>query len=100
MKRIVLVGLVWLASALPILAQPTVTKSASVTATATIQAIDTTARQITLRNERGEEDTYTVSPSVQRFNELKVGQRVKLTYVRVDRASAPKAGREVESYQL
>jgi Cu/Ag efflux protein CusF len=80
MKRIVLVGLVWLASALPVFAQQTVTKSASVTATATIQAIDTTGRLVTLRNEKGEEDTYTVGPSVQRFNELKVGQKVKLTY--------------------
>ena len=56
------------------------TKSQSVTATATIQAIDATARTVTLRDEKGVEDTYTVSPDVQRFDELKVGDTVKMTY--------------------
>jgi hypothetical protein len=62
-------------------AQPApVTKSSSVTATATIQAIDSTARAITLRDEKGQEDTYSVGPEVKRFNELKVGDKVKMTY--------------------
>jgi len=50
------------------------------TATATIQAIDQTSRTITLRNDKSEEDTYSVSPAVARFNELKVGQKVRMTY--------------------
>jgi Cu/Ag efflux protein CusF len=47
---------------------------------ATIQAIDTTARTVTLRDEMGNEDVYTVSKDMQRFNELKVGQKVGITY--------------------
>jgi Cu/Ag efflux protein CusF len=50
------------------------------TATATIQAIDSTSRAITLRDEKGQEDTYTVGPEVKRFDELKVGDTVKMTY--------------------
>ena len=61
-------------------AQAPVTKSASVSATATIQAIDSTARTITLRDEKGQEDTYSVGPEVTRFDELKVGDAVTMTY--------------------
>lgn len=62
-------------------AQPTtVAKGQSVSATATIQAIDTTARTITLRDEKGQEDTYAVGPGIKRFDELKVGDTVKMTY--------------------
>ena len=61
-------------------AQAPVTKSTSVTATATIQAIDTTKRIVTLRDEKGQEDAYSVGPEVKRFDELKVGDKVKMTY--------------------
>jgi Cu/Ag efflux protein CusF len=61
-------------------AQPTVSKSNSVTATATIQAIDITSRMLTLRLENGQEDTFSVGPEVRRFNELKVGDTIKVTY--------------------
>src|SRR5262245_54312017 len=61
-------------------AQPSVTKSNSVTATATIQAIDSTTRRITLRTDKGEEDSFVVGPAVARFNELKVGDKIKMTY--------------------
>jgi hypothetical protein len=57
-----------------------ITKSKSISATATIQAIDTTKRTITLRDETGAEDTYVASPEVKRFDELKVGDKVKMTY--------------------
>jgi hypothetical protein len=62
------------------MAQAPVTKSASITSTATIQAIDSTSRTITLRDEKGQEDTFSVGPEVQRFDELKVGDTVKITY--------------------
>jgi len=39
----------------------TVTKAGQISATATIQAIDSTARTVTLRNEKGEEDTFSVA---------------------------------------
>ena len=61
-------------------AQKPVTKSKSVSATATIQAIDTTTRSITLRDETGVEDTYVAGPEIKRFDELKVGDTIKMTY--------------------
>ena len=61
-------------------AQTPVTKSKSVSGTATIQAIDSTTRAITLRDESGVEDTYIAGPEVKRFDELKVGDTVKMTY--------------------
>lgn len=56
------------------------TKSKSINGTATIQAIDSTARTITLRDATGQEDTYSVGPQIKRFDELKVGDTVKMTY--------------------
>ena len=61
-------------------AQAPMTKEQSVTGTATIQAIDSTLRTVTLRDEQGVEDTFSVGPEVKRFNELKVGDTIKMTY--------------------
>jgi Cu/Ag efflux protein CusF len=61
-------------------AQEPVTKANMIKISATIQAIDQTTRTVTLRDEKGNEDTFTVGPAVQRFNELKVGQKVNITY--------------------
>ena len=58
----------------------TVTKEGTVTATATITAIDSATRSLTLRNEKGEQDTFTAGPDVTRFNQLKVGDTIRLTY--------------------
>ena len=58
----------------------TVTKGGTVTATATIQKIDPATRSVTLRNDKGEEDTFVAGPDVQRFSELKVGDKIRLTY--------------------
>lgn len=58
----------------------TVTKSESVSATVTIQAIDKANRLVTLRDEKGAEDTMVVGPAMTRFDELKVGDKVKVTY--------------------
>ena len=57
----------------------TVTKGSTATATATIQAIDANKKLITLRNADGEEDVFDGSV-LKRFNELKVGQKVTVTY--------------------
>lgn len=63
------------------LAQPSpVIRGNSVTATATIQAIDTTNRTVTLRNEEGHEDTFALGPEVERFDEFRVGDTVRMTY--------------------
>ncbi len=61
-------------------AQTPVTKTKSVSATATIQAIDSTTRSITFKDETGIEDTYVAGPEIKRFDELKVGDTVKMTY--------------------
>ena len=61
-------------------AAQTVKKSESVTATATIQAIDKANRLVTLKDETGAEDTMQVTPAMKRFDELKVGDKVKVTY--------------------
>jgi hypothetical protein len=58
----------------------TVTKGEMTTSTATIEQIDSSTRTLTLKSDNGEEDTYKCGPEVKRFNELKVGDRVKMTY--------------------
>src|SRR4030095_7266225 len=66
--------------AMPSLSRAQVAKANSVTAVATIQAIDSTTRSVTLKNEKGEEDTFQIGPEVKRFDEFKVGDKVRLTY--------------------
>jgi hypothetical protein len=58
----------------------TVTKEGAVTATATITALDSAKRSVTLKSDKGEEDTFTAGPEVTRFNQLKVGDKIRLTY--------------------
>jgi hypothetical protein len=60
--------------------QDPIVKTSSISSTATIQAIDSTTRTITLRDQSGSEDMYSVGPAVKRFDELKVGDAVKTTY--------------------
>jgi hypothetical protein len=64
----------------PAPAQTPITKSVSLNGTATIMAIDAANRLITLRDDKGIEDTYTIGPEMKRFDELKVGDKVKMTY--------------------
>src|SRR5688572_4683473 len=76
-----------------------ITKQNQVTVTATIKAIDSATRSITLRSENGDEDTFTVGPAVTRFDQLKVGDTIRATYyealvfqVRKPGAPAPPSG--------
>ena len=57
-----------------------VSRNATVSATATIQAIDREKRSVTLRNEKGEEDTFVAGPEVVQFDRLKVGDTIRATY--------------------
>jgi Cu/Ag efflux protein CusF len=75
-----LAAMICVAGSALLIAQEPVSKSNVIKISATIQAIDTTSRTITLRDEKGNEDTFAVGDGVQRFNELKVGQRVNITY--------------------
>ena len=60
--------------------QKMVTKGDTVKATATIVQIDSTTRHITFKSEDGTEDSMVAGPEIQRFSELKVGDKVTLTY--------------------
>jgi hypothetical protein len=64
-----------------VLAQKPVTKSNTLHETATIQAIDHTTRSVTLRFKDGDEESFTAGKEMTRFNELKVGDTVDMTYV-------------------
>ncbi len=79
-KRTAMWAAIFFASATMAQAQAPVTKTNMVTATATIQAIDSTSRTIALRDDKGLEDTYHLGPEVKRFDEMKVGDKVKMTY--------------------
>jgi len=64
----------------PALAQKPVSKAEVVTETATIVAIDSTNRLISLKGEDGITDTIYAGPEVKRFAELKVGDKVTFRY--------------------
>ena len=58
-----------------------VTKKEAVSATGTIQSIDRTNRLVTLKDDAtGVEDAILVGPQMKRFDELKVGDKVKVSY--------------------
>ena len=78
-KTMLLAAMVWAATASP-QAQEPVTKANVLKLAATITGIDSTNRSLTLRDDQGNEDTFSVGPGVQRFDELKVGQKVNITY--------------------
>lgn len=61
-------------------AQKPVTQGASVSETFTIDAIDYKARMVTLRDAKGQTETIFCGPDVQRFDALKVGDRVTFRY--------------------
>ena len=49
-------------------------------ATVTVDAIDKAQRVVTVRDEYGVRDTFRAPAEVKRFDELKVGDRINLTY--------------------
>jgi Cu/Ag efflux protein CusF len=57
-----------------------VSESAPVTVTATIEAIDKTARLVTLKGPKGQSAEVKADESVEGFDKLKVGDRVSATY--------------------
>jgi Cu/Ag efflux protein CusF len=59
---------------------PPIQKQNTHKATFTVTAIDQATREITLKAENGDQDTFTVGPAVQRFNQLKVGDKISATY--------------------
>ena len=61
-----LVAMLWMAAVALPAAQAPVTKSNMIKVSATIQAIDSTTRTLTLRDDKGNEDTFSVGDGVQR----------------------------------
>ena len=57
-----------------------VTQGATVSITAVIQAIDSKARLVTIKHDDGTLDTIQCGPEVQRFDALKVGDKVTFRY--------------------
>ena len=98
LKRAILTASVVVASIAAVAAQDagqvakTVTRSNVQKATVTIQQIDSTSRLITFKSADGSVDTVLAGPEVQRFNELKVGDKVNLSVLRVARHECPEAG--------
>ena len=78
-KTMLLAAMMWAATASP-QAQEPVSKTNVLKISATITAIDATNRTLTLRDDKGTEDTFSVGQEVMRFNELKVGQKVNIAY--------------------
>ena len=80
MKKMLAVLVVLAALPLVARAQKPVTQTDAVELTATIEAIDQTARLITLKDKDGDLETIYAGPEVKRFDELKVGDTVTFKY--------------------
>jgi len=61
-------------------AQKPVTETAAIEVTTEIVGLDKTTRLVTIKGPDGLLDTIYAGPEVKRFDELKVGQKVNLTY--------------------
>jgi hypothetical protein len=59
---------------------PLVNRSHAETSVVTVKAVDATARQLTIANEKGETQTLTVPPEYKRLDQVKAGDRIKATY--------------------
>jgi Cu/Ag efflux protein CusF len=81
LKRITwIVALAAVVFATPALAQKPVSMAESVTETFTIEAIDHSARIVTLKDKDGLFEELWCGPEVQRFDALKVGDKVSFRY--------------------
>lgn len=71
------------------------------TVTATVVAIDHQSRLVTLRTAAGKEDTVEVGPAAKRLDQIKVGDKITMTYqhavaLELLPANSAQAGTEVE----
>jgi hypothetical protein len=80
MKRTLAVLAVLVALPLVARAQKPVTQTEAIELTTKIEAIDKTARMITLKDKDGAMDTIHCGPEVKRFDELKVGDTITFRY--------------------
>jgi Cu/Ag efflux protein CusF len=80
MKRTLAVLAALVALPLVALAQKPVTQTDAVELTTKIEAIDHSARLVTLKDKDGESETIYCGPEVKRFEELKVGDTITVRY--------------------
>jgi hypothetical protein len=80
MKRTLAVLAVLVALPIVARAQKPVTQTEAIELTTKIEAIDKTARLVTLKDKDGEVETIYCGPEVKRFDELKVGDTVTFRY--------------------
>jgi hypothetical protein len=82
MWKLFLTALVSLAAVavVPLAAAQSAGSADVLTATVTVDAIDKAQRMVTVRDERGRKDTFHAPAEMQRFDELKVGDRINMTY--------------------
>lgn len=80
MKRTLAALAVFVVLPLVAQAQRPVTQTEAVEITTKIEAIDKTARLVTLKDQDGETETIYCGPEVKRFDELKVGDTVSFRY--------------------
>jgi hypothetical protein len=94
MKRTLAVLATLLVLPVVALAQKPVTQTEATELTTKIEAIDKTARLVTLKDKDGETETIYCGPEVKRFDELKVGDTITVrTTSRSPTRSASRASR-------
>jgi hypothetical protein len=77
----------------------------TITAAATVDAVDTAKRKVTLKFADGKTQTYKLGPEVRNFDQIKVGDQVKTTYaesiaVFVRKSNEKPSADEVQTIQL
>src|SRR5262245_55883355 len=95
MKTLLTVLAVLLLLPMAAFAQKPITEKATVTVKATIDAIDSDTRMITLKDKDGNYETIYAGPEVKRFNELKVVDKVTFKYTESVVMQIKKAGEAV-----
>jgi hypothetical protein len=80
MSIAVLAGLVLMSAPPTVSAQVKTVPEEKITATAVIEAIEGKTRTLTVRNEDGTVETLVAPPGVARFDALKVGDKLTVTY--------------------
>ncbi len=71
------------------------TVAATVSVSASVEAIDKATRQVTLKGPKGKLNTVTAGPDVRNFDQIKVGDIVTVRYVEALTLTLKKGGKEL-----
>jgi hypothetical protein len=80
LTTMVLAGSVLLASGGPARAQVKTIQGEMTTVSATVEAIELSTRELTVKNDKGEYETIVAPPEMTRFSSLKVGDKITARY--------------------